>query len=418
MSGNSQIANWDAIPVKGRIAWLVPYPLQGSGGHRTLFSHIRNLVERGHECHVYIGEDQCRNMEEGALREVVECFFGPCPAQIHSGYRVDEHYDLVVATAWWTAKIVAREVAADHKLYFVQDFEPCFNPMGDYYIKAENSYRQGLIPLTIGRWLSHLLHERYGSNARFFEFTADSRVYFPQESVVREQAVCFVYQPEKPRRCPAIGRDTLAIVKHHCPNVTIYTYGSQAAPDFYFDHTHLGILSLEECNRLYNRCTVGLCLSASNPSRVPFEMMAAGLPTVDFYGDNTIYDMPTHGVLLAEQNPSSLAGAIIKILQSPNLQEEMRRHGLRLMRKRQADLEFEQCATIIESILVGSAIPPAIIPPLYGDAPFSADLSVPPATSTPSFPSCHVHPAKQNLYQRLCKNRIGRVLKVLWQGYY
>jgi hypothetical protein len=354
-------------------------------------------------------------MEEGALRDIVEYFFGPCPARIHSGYRVEERFDLAVATAWWTAEIVAREVTAAHKLYFVQDFEPCFNPMGDDYIKAKNSYRHGLIPLTIGRWLSHLLHEQYGSNTSFFEFTADSTVYFPVESAVREQAVCFIYQPEKPRRCPLIGRDTLAIVKHYCPEVTIYTYGSKEAPDFNFDHTHLGILSLEECNQLYNRCAVGLCLSSSNPSRVPFEMMAAGLPPVDFYGDNTIYDMPEQGVLLAEQNPSSLAGAIIKILQSPTLQKEMGQHGLRFMQKRQADLEFEQCATIIETFLTGSTTFAGEILPLYRAAPFSANLSVPPAPIAISLPSDHVRPA---LLQRLYQNRIGRVLRVLWKGYY
>ncbi len=405
--------------MKGRIAWMVPYPIKGSGGHRTIFSHIRNLVARGHECHVYIGEDLQQTMEEGALRETVELFFGPCPAHIHSGYHVAEHFDLAVATAWWTAEIVAREVKAKYKIYFVQDFEPWFNPMGDFYIQAENSYQQGLTPLTIGRWLSHLLHDRYSSSENFFEFTADSSVYFPQDSVAQEQAVCFVYQPEKPRRCPLIGRDTLAIVKHHCPEVTIYTYGSKEEPGFCFDHTHLGVLSLEECNLLYNRCAVGLCLSSSNPSRVPFEMMAAGLPAVDFHGDNTIYDMPEHGVLLAERNPSSLAGAIIKILQSPNLQKEMSQFGLNFMHKRHAELEFEQCASRIETLLAGEKPQEGTIHPLYRSTPFSADLAVPPVPlATPSLSSDHAQSAKANLFQRLCQNRIGRVLKVLWKGYY
>jgi hypothetical protein len=159
-------------------------------------------------------------------------------------------------------------------------------------------------------------------------------------------------------------------------------------------------------------------LSASNPSRVPFEMMAAGLPTVDFYADNTIYDMPEHGVLLAEQNPSSLAGSIIKILQSSNIQEEMRQHGLAFMRTRQADLEFEQCATIIEAILAGNPPSERKTPPLYRSAPFSADLPVPPVPLPPSFPSPPVHSSRPGLFNRLCQNRIGRVLKVLWQGYY
>lgn len=408
--------------MKGRIAWLVPYPIKGSGGHRTIFSHIRNLVDRGHECHVYIGEDHQQAMEEKVLRETVECFFGSCPAQIHRGYHVEEYFDLAVATAWWTAEIVAKKVEAKHKLYFVQDFEPWFNPMGDSYIKAENSYQQGLTPITIGCWLSHFLHNRYGSKASFFDFTADNTVYFPLDSVVKEQAVCFVYQPEKPRRCSEIGGETLAIVKYHCPDVTLYTYGSNEIPGFNFDHTHLAVLSLEECNLLYNRCAVGLCLSSSNPSRVPFEMMAAGLPVVDFYGENTIYDTPEHGVLLAERNPASLAGAIIKILQSPELQKKMGQYGHSFMKKRHSDLEFEQCAIRIETILAGENIKEETIFPRYRAAPFSADLPVPPGSqpvSSSSFlTSDHAHLDKGGLFQRLRQNRIGRVLKVLWKGYY
>ncbi|MDW7773277.1 MAG: glycosyltransferase [Desulfobulbaceae bacterium] len=404
--------------MKGKIAWLVPYPIPGSGGHRTIFAHIRYLAERGHRCHVYIGEDRRKNMEEDALREAVEQQFGPCPARIHRGYKVSERFDLALATAWWTAEVVAREVEAEHKLYFVQDFEPCFNPMGDLYIQAENSYRQGLAPLTIGRWLSHLLREKYGSRMNFFDFTADRTVYFPIEAAVKEQAVCFIHQPEKPRRCPLIGRDALAIVKHHCPEVMIYTYGSQEAPNYYFDHTHLGILSREECNLLYNRCAAGLCLSSSNPSRVPFEMMAAGLPAVDFHGDNTIYDMPEHGILLAERNPSSLAGAIIKILQTPDLQREIRQHGLQFMKDRHAELEFEQCASKIEDILAGQDKPEETVSPLYQAGSYSADLPVPPVPPVPEVLSGNTDSAKMNLYQRLSRNRIGRVLKVMWKGYY
>ena len=403
--------------MKRTIAWLVPYPLQGSGGHRTIFSHIRHLAERGHQCHVHIGEDRQRNMEEQALREAVEQF-GPCPARIHRGYVVPGRVDLVVATAWWTAEVAAREVEAAHKIYFVQDFEPCFNPMGDLYIRAENSYRQGLIPITIGRWLARLLRERYGARADFFEFTADAATYFPIDAVAREQAVCFVHQPEKPRRCPAIGGDALAIVKHHCPEVTIYTYGSPEAPGYSFDHVHLGILSREECNLLYNRCTAGLCLSSSNPSRIPFEMMAAGLPAVDFHGDNTIHDLPDQAVLLAERNPSSLAGAIIEILRSPDLRETMRRRGLESMRNRPAALEFEQFADKVERILAGEQIKEKEIAPLYTAAPFSADLTMPPAPP-PAAEAKEQPPSRgMSLYRRLCRNRIGRVLKVMWKGYY
>ncbi|MDH3328599.1 MAG: hypothetical protein OEM01_05145 [Desulfobulbaceae bacterium] len=404
--------------MKGKIAWLVPYPIEGSGGHRTIFSHIRNLSDRGHQCHVYIGEDRQQNMSEGALERMVNEFYGSCSAHIHSGYTVDDRFDIAIATAWWTAELVAQKVEAQHKLYFVQDFEPCFNPMGDNYIRAENSYRQGLLPITIGRWLSHLLRDRYGSKANYFDFTADTATYYHEESIAQEPAVCFVYQPEKPRRCSGIGKDTLAIVKQQCPEIKIYTYGSLKEPNYYFDHTHLGILSQKDCNALYNRCMVGLCLSSSNPSRIPFEMMATGLPVVDFYGDNTKYDLPEKGVLLTERDPSSLAGALIKILRSQDLQHEMREQGQRFIMERSAELEFEQCATLIESILAEENILEEEILPLYTSPPFTADYSVPSEPLIVSDIEQTQNVIRSSLCQRLCQNRIGRVLKVLWRGYY
>lgn len=412
--------------MNGKIAWLVPYPLHGSGGHRTIFSHIRNLAARGHECHVFIGEDSARAMGAADLRHIVEEWFGPCPARIHGGYAVPGRYDMAVATAWWTAEIVAKNVEAAHKLYFVQDYEPCFNPMGDNFILAENSYGYGLASLTIGRWLSHLLGERFGGSGGFFEFSADSSVYFPLDSVEREKAVCFVYQPEKPRRCAAIGRDALAIVKQQLPEVKIYTYGSPAAPGFPFAHEHLGVLGLEECNRLYNRCAAGLCLSSSNPSRIPFEMMAAGLPVVEFHRENTIYDLPEGGVLLARQDPSSLAGAMIEILQSPELRDRMSAAGRGFMKDRDTVLEFAQCAAFIEDILAGKGYPARTITPLYRSAPFTAEYPVPPVPASQPEPAVSeagsVHgkraPGLLERIMNIRNNRIGRVVKVLWRGYY
>ena len=37
-------------------------------------------------------------------------------------------------------------------VYFVQDFEPLFYPMGSDYLLAENTYRKGLYHITTGAW--------------------------------------------------------------------------------------------------------------------------------------------------------------------------------------------------------------------------------------------------------------------------
>ncbi len=407
--------------MRHRIVWLVPIPLKGSGGHRTIFTHIRNLVERGYECRIHVGTEDHQGMTAERLREMIQDYFGFCPAPVEAGYGVTGRFDTAVATAWWTAPIVARDVDAGHKVYFIQDFEPFFNPMGDEYILAENTYRLRLIPITIGRWLSHLMIDRFGIPSHFFDFSADRSLYRPISELRKEKAVCFVHQPEKPRRCPRIGRHTLAILKHHCPDITIYTYGSDLAPDFDFEHTHLGLLTREECNILYNRCSVGLCLSSSNPSRIPFEMMAAGLPVVDFYDDNTIYDYPAGGVLLAEKNAPSLAGALLEIINSRSRREQMGRVGLNFMASRDVKGEFAQCAAIFDALIAGLDRGIDKLSPLYDTPIFSSQRYQPPPAVLPAKetrPENGRNRGGRDLGYWLRHNRLARVLKVLYRGYY
>jgi len=395
-----------------KIAWLVPFPLKGSGGHRTIFSHIHNLVTRGHECHIYIGEGGNQaDMQPANLADIVEKFYGFRFAHIYPRYHTTQTFDMAVATVWWSAPFVANNIQAQNKVYFIQDFEPFFNPMGDGFILAENTYRMGLTPITIGRWLSHLMATEYDTSSNYFEFTADQSIYKPFQNTKREQAICFIYQPEKPRRCPLIGKEALAIVKHNRPETAIYTYGSETIPDFWFEHKHLGLLSLEQCNALYNKCSVGLCLSSSNPSRIPFEMMAAGLPVVDFYDNNTLYDLPDKGVLLAEKNPESIAGALIRILDNSKLQSEMSSTGIAFMKEKPSSLEYDQSAAIIESILQNSNQSQTVFKKKYLSKVFTADFS---KTSPPKSQTIR---ERKNIFKRVT-NRLKRSFEVLMKGYY
>ena len=73
-------------------------------------------------------------------------------------------------------------------------------------------------------------------------------------------------------------------------------------------------------------------MSASNPSRIPFEMMAAGLPVVELYRENNLYDFPNDGVMLADSTPEAIANAIITILKDDKLQKTMSESGESFMK--------------------------------------------------------------------------------------
>ncbi len=411
--------------MKKRIAWFVPTPIKGSGGHQTIFNHIQNLEKRGHLCYVFIGEEESysREISLRSMQQQLYDDFGFSSDAVQYGYDTDKTFDMAVATAWWTAERVARCVDAEKKVYFIQDYEPWFQPMGDIFLKAEQSYHYGLSPMTIGRWLARRIEKESGIGVQYFDFTADLTTYFPFAERKKENSICCIFQPDKPRRCPELLKETLSIIKENRPDTKIYTYGSTVEPNFPFSCEHLGILSKVACNELYNRCRVGVCISSTNPSRIPFEMMAAGLPVVELYGENTIYDLPEKGTLLAARTPGSVAGAVMKILDSEVLQQEMELFCLDFMKTRPADLEFQQGAEIFENFLQDKSIERKTVTPCYSAAAFKAEYAVPERVYHPDENAAQIESDENrgktvSLIQYLQHNRLARVIKVLWRGYY
>lgn len=357
-----------------KVAWLVPSFLEGSGGHRTILQNIQVLIDRGYDCDVYV-ENQGQAANDIELKRLAEKYFGHYDCKYILGFEhIEINYDAIFATAWYTAKIVRDIVTPAKKIYFIQDFEALFNPMGDGYLMALNSYCYGLKPITIGRWLSYKMQNEYGANSQCFDFCADHSIYRPVKNVKKEKAICFVYQPDKPRRCSAIGIEALGIVKYLRPDVKIYLYGSVVKGNVWFEHENLGIISLNECNELYNKCSVGLCISSSNPSRIPFEMMASGLPVVDLYMDNNLFDMPNEGVLLAHYTPESIAEAIITILDDQVKQDQMRASGIAYMKHRDLVDGYKQFYSAVTNIIENKIDETSIYERTYTKKPVIASV--------------------------------------------
>ncbi|WP_157572715.1 rhamnosyltransferase WsaF family glycosyltransferase [Nevskia soli] len=321
-----------------KIAWLLPKLIAGSGGHRTILQHAAILEQSDFDCSLYIEPDGRKIDAAAEIKQLFDFDF----KRVRYGWDNIPSADLVFATVWYSAKVVKELPFPCVKAYFVQDYEACFNPMGDGYLMAESSYRYGLHPVTIGRWLSNRLRLDFGLETDYFDFCADLSTYRPLNDAVREKAICFVYQPDKPRRCSRLGIEALGIVKDRIPDVNIYLYGSTHKNPVQFNHTNLGLIGLEACNALYNKCSVGLCISSSNPSRVPFEMMASGLPVVELWRENTLYDFPEEATLLCDQTPEALAEGIMDLLSNDKKRVRMGGAALSYMRQRPLDLGFSQ----------------------------------------------------------------------------
>ncbi len=334
---------------KKKIAWVIPHPGKGSGGHRTIIQNVNALLRAGYECDIFVEDDGVSTSD--IVRRKINEWYEPCDAGIFVGFDFKKDYDLLFATGWQTIDFV-KKLPAKKKAYFIQDYEPWFFPMGDQYLITENSYKYGFLPVTIGKWLAHKMDSEFNTPAEYFDFGADLNVYKHLDNVEKENAICYVYQPEKPRRCDYIGLKALKLIKALRPDVKIYLYGSELVTrpiDFECENLH--IIPVEECNKLYNKCKVGICLSASNPSRIPFEMMAAGLPVVELYKENNLYDLPDGGVLLSDTTPEAIASSVIHLLDNPEEAKKMSEFGINYMKDFPLERGFGQIATVVKDML-------------------------------------------------------------------
>lgn len=321
-----------------RLSVFVPPPLKSSGGHRTIFNVVRRLADVGFAPHIFLEGI-------GAGVPVVEEYLKGTPAVIHTQWHKHIPSQVALATIAHSAEFVAGLTENHFGTYLVQDFEAQFNPMSDAYVVAENSYTYGLHHFTIGNWLTHVIRRTYGAKAFPAGLGVDTDTYRTLPSVGRERAVCFLYQPDKPRRTPILGIDALRLVRAAMPDVKIFVFGSDLPIHLDFEVENLGLISsLEELNMLYNRCTVGLCISGSNPSRIPYEMMAAGCIPVDLYRYNNLLDHQDGTISLAYQNSASLAQAMVDILSDGHKSQTMSKSGAAYVAKRTLKWEVDLIA--------------------------------------------------------------------------
>ena len=357
-----------SIKARGsKLAIYAPPPIPASGGHRTIFNMVRRLGKLGFEPVVFLEG-------VGAGVPVVEEYLAETDATVHTRWHSFVPSDVAFATIAHSAQFVAGLRNAHFRGYLVQDFEAVFNPMSDGFVLAENSYAQGLQHFTIGNWLTHVINTRYAAASTPSGLGVDTKVYRPlntdEEEAERELAVCFLYQPDKPRRTPFLGSEALRLVKMAMPEVKIYVFGSNLPLKLDFEVENLGLIkNLEELNALYNRCMVGLCISGSNPSRIPYEMMAAGCVPVDLYRYNNLLDHKRGTALLAYQNADSLAQAMLELLSDPDKARGMAKAAQTFVSSRTLDWELDVIANNVLALMDGELPPLSEIDLFYDDEP-------------------------------------------------
>jgi len=296
------------------VGWVLTAPGPASGGHTTIFRFVEAVEAAGHRCVLYVYDGQGGRAKR--YEQLIRTWWPRVRAEVRDVTEVGapgEEVDAFVATAWPTAHILAG--LADipgARFYLVQDFEPYFYPRGSAYALAEDTYRFGFIPLTVGHMVADELRTRFGGEPIVAEFGCDQEQYSVLEHTPRD-AVIFYAKPGTARRGYELGLMALQLFHEANPSVEIHTFGVTARR-LPFHATVHGHMSPAELNRLYNRCGAGLALSFTNISLIAFELLAAGVvPVVNDYA-GTRADLDNPHVSWATATPAAVAAALERAL--------------------------------------------------------------------------------------------------------
>jgi len=301
------------------IAFIVPKPIEGSGGHRNFYRAIKYLYEFGHDMTVYY--TQTTESTDDVKSQVSNWFYDmkDIPYICYDGKL--GYHDIAVATWWETAYMLNENInKVKFGFYFVQDFEPAFNPISSTYILAENSYKLGLSHICSGKWCKDFLSEKYQAEAEFFQFPVDVETYNTNKPRTKiNKNIIFFAKPEMLRRCYEIGIMALKELNRLNPDVEIILFGSNHVDksQINFPVTVFGLVpTINDLADLYRNADLGLVFSTTNPSLVPYEMLSCGCPVADLNLEKSVskYGDSNDNVFLCSPEPIKLAKELCSIL--------------------------------------------------------------------------------------------------------
>jgi glycosyltransferase involved in cell wall biosynthesis len=314
------------------VAAVVPSFRRGSGGHATIANLLRGLEATGHRTSIWVLDDEGRHAAESPAETAALFaeFFGPLAGPVRVGFGGWEGTDVAMATGWQTVAQVLRLPRASARAYLVQDHEPEFYPTSAEREWAAWTYRQGLHCIAASPWLADLVRTRYGAGATSFDLGIDHERYRPTEVQRRADRVLFYARALTPRRAVPLGLLALAELHRRRPEIEIALFGEARPVAAPFPHHGLGVLEPDALARAYSEATVGLVLSLTNPSLIPQEMLACGLPCVDVASESMLATFGADGpATLAAPEPIALCDAIEALLDDPARRARQAADGLR-----------------------------------------------------------------------------------------
>lgn len=319
------------------IHWLIPSFGLGGGGHMTIFRIIHWLEYLGHRCTIWvkgIGPEQVDSSYEYILKhyQFVKAKILPLDTAIF-----EAQDDVLFATSWDTAQTVHECRGFKQRCYFVQDYEPFFYPRGSRSVLAEVTYELGLPCICNSSWMRHVLEKNHQAWARNFDFSYDRATYFPPLELLRANLaprIALYGRKSTERRCVELALLALEELAQRGFAFQVDIFGS--AEEFQgtqIAYTNHGILNPQELGNLYRSCDLGICLSGTNASLIPSEMMGCGLPVVELDVESARWSIPPEVATFVSPDPIAMADSLQHLLSEPEARLKQAQRALDWVRQ-------------------------------------------------------------------------------------
>jgi glycosyltransferase involved in cell wall biosynthesis len=314
-----------------RLAMVIPPFSRGSGGHNTLFQILTRLERRGHTCSVWLADyfGYRRAVWPAVLRQEIREYFADFEGPVYKGFDAWQGADVAIASGWQTVHAMLELGGCRARAYVVNDHEPDFYAASAEHALATETYGYGMHCIAASPWLRDLLVERYSTTAEAFQLGVDHDTYKPRPVSRQPATVVYYARYATPRRAVPIGLMALAELKRRRPDVRIVLFGTGEVLDASFPYEHIDVLSPTQLSWLYSEATVGLCLSLTNFSLMPKEMLACGLPCVELAGISAESIFGSDGPLeLAPLDSTAIADSLQLLLEDGGEWERRSRAGI------------------------------------------------------------------------------------------
>jgi len=372
------------------VHWIVPDFAPGAGGHMTIFRMMHYLAHSGHTQTLWIHSPSHHQYASDAFATIQTSF-----QQLFVDVRflddtlLDIEADAVIATdcfSVWPALAVSK---VRRRFYFVQDLEAEFHALGARSIAAEATYHRDLDCICASPWLADVMTERYGRWARPFHLAADPAIYSPPPQPVQNARphIAVYARHFTERRLVEFALLGLNLLAARGLDFHVDFFGAdlsfRTAPYSFTSH---GVCSPAELATIFQNSDIGMVFSATNYSLVPQEMMACGLPVVEFDGPNTRAIFPDGVVAFAKPDPKAIADQLKSLITSEAIRRATAEAGAAWV----ADFSWRKSADMVEAALQDRLTE---VSPVVKDAPAvhssnrRASVVIPTLNAGPDFPS-------------------------------